>query len=157
MYKNQLEIFIKRFDNFNELDKKKQVDYFGYFLTSELKIDSFTAKQIKECFDLLSIKQYSRIAAYLSENSRNKKCKYLKNKIGYRLERSVYDSIKYEVINEPKKIQVLQQLTDLASKIKDSQEKAFLLEAINCYCVESFRATIIMIWILARPYAKVYI
>lgn len=157
MDKKRLETFVERFDGFSKWDGKKQVDYFAYFLATETGVESFTAKQIQECFDLLSLKQYARTAVYLSENVGNKSGRYIKSKTGYRLERSVYDEIKQEVCNEPKKVQVSQQLSDLVPQIKDSQEKAFLSEALNCYRVEAFRATIIMIWILAIDHLQKYI
>lgn len=157
MDKKKLEDFIEWFDGFSRWNGKEQVDYFAYFLTTEEGVDSFTAKQIQECFNLLSLKQYARTAAYLSESTNKKNGQYIKSKTGYRLERSTYDDIKQRVNNEPKKIQVSQQLTNLISKVKDSQEKAFLIEAINCYRVRAYRATIIMVWILAIDHLQKYI
>lgn len=157
MDKKQLENFVERFDGFSKWDGKKQVDYFAYFLATETTSESFTAKQIQDCFDILSLKQYARVAVYLSENVGNKSGRYIKSKTGYRLERSVFDDIKQEVNNEPKKVQVSQHLTDLVSKIKDPQEEAFLAEALNCYRIEAYRATIILVWILAIGHLQKYI
>ncbi|MCR4313293.1 MAG: hypothetical protein NUV58_03530 [Candidatus Roizmanbacteria bacterium] len=157
MDRKKLETFIEKFDDFSKWGGKEQVDYFAYFLTAEENMDNFTAKQIQDCFDVLSLKQYARTASYLSENVGKKDGRYVKGNSGYRLERSVYDEIKQRVNNEPKKVQVSQQLTDLISKIKDSQEKSFLIEALNCYRVEAYRATIIMVWILAIDHFQKYI
>jgi hypothetical protein len=157
MERKLLENFVERFDDFSKWDGKKQVDYFAYFLATETTSESFMAKQIQDCFDTLSLKQYARAPIYLSENSSNKSGRYIKSKTGYRLERSVFDDIKQQVNNEPKKVQVSQHLTDLVSKIKDSQEKAFLVEALNCYRVEAYRATIILVWILAIDHLQKYI
>ena len=157
MERKLLENFVERFDDFSKWDGKKQVDYFAYFLATETSSESFTAKQIQDCFDALSLKQYARAAVYLSENSSNKSGRYIKSKTGYRLERSVFDDIKQQVNNEPKKVQVSQHLTDLVSKIKDSQEKSFLVEALNCYRVEAYRAPIILVGILAIDHLQKYI
>lgn len=157
MDRKELENFIEKFDDFSKWGGKDQVDYFAYFLTTEKNMDNFTAKQIQNCFDVLSLKQYARTASYLSENVGKKDGRYVKSNSGYRLERSIYDEIKQRVNNEPKKVQVSQQLTDLISKIKDSQEKSFLVEALNCYRVEAYRATIIMVWILAIDHFQKYI
>lgn len=157
MDKKDLENFIGKLDGFSKWDGKDQADYFAYFITAEKGVDSFTAKQIQDCFDLLSLKPYARAAAYLSENVASKSGRYIKSKSGYRLERSVYDEIKERVDNEPKKIQVSQQLRDLVPKVKDSQEKAFLIEALNCYRVEAYRATIIMVWVMAIDHLQKYI
>lgn len=157
MERKLLENFVERFDDFSKWDGKKQVDYFAYFLATETTSESFTAKQIQDCFDTLSLKQYARAAVYLSENSSNKSGRYIKSKTGYRLERSVFDDIKQQVNSEPKKVHVSQHLSDLVSKIKDSQEKSFLVEALNCYRVEAYRATIILVWILAIDHLQKYI
>ncbi len=157
MKKKQIECFVERFDNFSKLNGKEQVDYFAYFLTAEMAAESFTAKQICECFELVSLKKYARTGVYLSESAKDKKGRYIKKKIGYCLEKSVYDDIKQKVSNEPKKVQVSQQLTNLVEKMKDFQEKDFLLEALNCYHVGAFRATIVMVWILAIDHFRKYI
>jgi len=157
MDRKELENFIEKFDDFSKRGGKDQVDYFAYFLTTYKNMDNFTAKKIQDCFDVLSLRQYARTASYLSENVGKKEGRYVKSNSGYRLERSVYDEIKQLVNNEPKKVQVSQQLTDLISKIKDSQEKSFLAEALNCYRVEAYRATIIMVWILAIDHFQKYI
>lgn len=157
MRKGKLESFVERFDDFSKWDSKRQVDYFAYFLITEAGGKSFKAKQIDECFDHLSLRPYKRTAVYLSENTAKKDGRYIKDKTGYRLERSVYDDIKREVDNEPKKIQVSEQLAELVIKVKDSQERSFLEEAIRCYRVEAFRATIVMVWTLTMDHLQKHI
>lgn len=158
MNKDSLEQFIDRFDGFSNWDGRKQVDYLAYFLIAEKGFDSFTVKQIRDCFHCLLLKEYSRIPAYLSENAnRPHGGRYIKAEEGYHLERGTYDEIKKQVQNEPKKIQVSQQLTGLVAKIRDSQEQSFLIEAINCYRIEAYRATIILVWILAIDHLQKYI
>lgn len=149
--------FVSLFDNFSSWDTKKQIDYFCYFLTSFFEKKRLAPKDIQECFSQLSMKEYSRLPQYLSENALNPKGKYIRTKEGYRLERRTFDEIDMAVKNEPVKIQVSSQLEELIPKINDSSEKSFLIEAINCYRVESNRATIILIWILAVDHLQNYI
>lgn len=153
-----LEEFVSKFDDFSKWDPRKQIDYIGYFLTITGS-KSFTAKNIQDCFHKLSLRNYNRTAQYLSENaSDSKNGKYIKAKVGgYRLERRIFDEINTLVKNEPVKIQVSTQLTDLVSKIKNSNEKSFLTEAINCYRVEAYRATIVLVWILTIDHLQNYI
>lgn len=157
MNKEQLEKFVEQFDDLPRWGGKKQTDYFAYFLTIERALNNFTTKQILECFDSLNLKPYVRTSVYLSEEGRKKNGRYIKCSKGYCLERSVYNNIKQEVGNEPKKVQVSEKLMALVSKIKNAQEKVFLQEAINCYRVESYRATIVMIWILAVDHLQKYV
>ena len=157
MDKKTLEAFVDRFEDFSKWDGKKQVDYFAYFLTAGVDDSSFTAKQIKDCYSSLSLKPYARAAVYLSESVGNKKGRYVKSSTGYRLERSVKDAIKGITDNEPKKIQVSNDLKALALKLSDPHEKAFLDEAIRCYQVEAFRATIVMVWTLTIEHVRKYV
>ncbi len=157
MADQDLEKFVDSFDGFSKWNGKDQVDYFAYFLTVEKNQESFTAKQIQDCFQKLSLKEYARVSAYLSENVSSKQGRYVKKDSGYRLERSIQDQIRQKIKNEPNKIQVSDQLTDLIPKIKDSQEKEFLIEALNCYRVEAFRATITLVWILTVDHLQKYI
>lgn len=157
MAEQKLEEFLNKFDDFSKWNGKDQVDYFAYFLTVEKGQESFTAKQVQDCFQSLSLKEYSRVSAYLSENVSDKQGRYVKKDSGYRLERSVQDDIRQKVNNEPNKIQVSHQLTELIPQIKDSQEQTFLIEALNCFRVEAFRATITLIWILTIDHLQKYI
>jgi len=43
------------------------------------------------------------------------------------------------------------------TKVKNTNEKVFLIEAINCYRVEAYRATIVLLWILAIDHLQSYI
>lgn len=152
-----LSSFVSLFDSFSSWNTRKQIDYFCYFLTSISEKKGVTPKDIQECFIQLSMKEYSRLPQYLSENARDSKGKYIRTKDGYRLECRTFDEINMTIKNEPVKIQVSNQLEELVPKIKDSSEKSFLVEAINCYRVESNRATIILIWILAMDHLQNYI
>lgn len=157
MEEMELESFVEQFSDFPKWATSKQIEYLGYFLTAVLGGNSFTAKQLDDCFRQLSLKPYSRMSSYLSEYTGKKGTRFIKNKTGYRLERSIFDGVKRVVNSEPKKIQVSQQLSDLVLKIKDSQERIFLEEAINCYKVEAFRATIILVWMLTMEHLQRYV
>lgn len=50
---------------------------------------------------------------------------------------------------DPTVAAVAKVLSDLPSKLPDLAEKEFLTEALNCYRVRAFRASIIMVWNLA--------
>lgn len=154
--KKELNVFVDQFDDFSSWDGKKQVDYFTYFLINKQKNKAVTATQIVSCYENLDLRQYSRIAAYLSGESKVGTGKYLKLPKGYTLERKTADEIDRQVKNEPKKIQVSQELADLVSLVQDSQEKSFLIEAINCFRIEAYRATIVMVWTLAIDHLQKY-
>jgi hypothetical protein len=141
--------YVELFDDFGDWDGPKQVEYFAYFLTGVMGQRTFSAKEIKECFEVVYLKPYSRIAPFLSEHAhKGKGGRFVKLEGEYRLERSAFEDIRRKVEEEPKKIAVSQQLTDLLLQVTDLQEHAFLKEAIDCYRVRAFRATIVLVWIL---------
>ena len=152
-----VESFVSRFDKFSSWDARKKIDYLTYYLTAVVGKRGISVSDIKDCFTQLSLKLYSRLPQYLSENVRGSKGKYVRIAEGYRLEKKTFDEINTSVKNEPVKIQVSKQLEELIPKIINSNEKAFLIEAINCYRVESYRATIVLTWILTIDHLQNYI
>lgn len=142
----ELEKFIKKIPNFDELSKIDQIDFFAYYLLFKNGNDYVTVSQINNCFDKLDIGKYARISSYLSENSRGKNKKYNKMKTGYRLERNKKNEIEVCVTDEPQKVSVCTKLSDLQGKLSSNDENVFLDEVLNCYKVEAYRASIIMAW-----------
>ncbi|MDE2230341.1 MAG: hypothetical protein KGL11_15040 [Alphaproteobacteria bacterium] len=157
MTREQLELYVARLDEFSSWASGRQIDFIAYFLSTQPNKDSFTAREIDGCFELLSLHRYTRLAQYLSENTGKPRSKYIKHTRGYRLERRAFDAIRVAVDAEPQRIQVSQHLVDLIPKVNDSQERSFLEEAIRCYRVEAFRAAIVMVWALTVDHLQKYV
>ncbi len=156
MTREELNLFVTRFPDFASWSATKQVDYLAYYLLTQPTAESAAVADIEECMELLDLRPYSRLSVYLSEEVNKKGGRYIKHAKGYRLERSVFDEIRIAVDSEPKRVQVGKQLLDLVPKLTDSQERNFLEEAIRCYRVESYRATIIMVWVLTMDHLQKY-
>ncbi len=153
-----IENFIAKFDDFPGWAPTKQVDYITYYWTTEGGKDGISGNEITNSFRLLHLKEYKRVRPYLSENASGRKGKYVKVPSGgYRLTRAKYNEIDREVKQEPVRVAVSTQLTDLVAKVLDSSEEEFLDEAINCYRVEAYRAFIILVWIVAVDHLQKYI
>lgn len=157
MIRDELLLYISRFSDFSSWPANRQVDYLAYYLLSLEGTESVTVAQIEECLTLLDMRPYTRLQVYLSEQVKKKEGKYVKHAKGYRLERGASDEIRATVDAEPKRVHVAKQLSDLVPKIKDSQEREFLEEAIRSYRVESYRATIVMVWILTMDHLQKHI
>lgn len=153
----RLKEFIQKLDDFSRWDRTKQADYIGFFLTGISKEKSFTGRDIQSCFEALDLKKYERLPQYLSDNMKGTTPKYVKKKEGYRLERGTFDQIKKVVENELEKVEVSEKLEVLAFMIEESQEKDFLIEGLNCFRVQAYRAFIVMIWILTVDHLKRFI
>lgn len=153
-----LQAFIAKFDDFTKWPQTKQVDYVSYYLIEEKSYTGVTGSDLQKAFQDAHLKQYKRVSAYLSENASDRNGKYIKaNGGGYRLTLAKYNEIDRLVKQEPTKVAVSTQLTDLVEKIEESNEKGFLTEAINCYRIEAYRGFIIMVWIVTIDHLQKYI
>lgn len=157
MTREELNLFAARFGDFANWSATRQIDYLVYYLISSAGAEDVSVSDIEKCMELLDLRPYSRLKVYLSEETTKKGGRYVKRAQGYRLERAAFDTIRAVVDAEPKRVQVAKQLSDLIPKIKDSQERSFLEEAIRSYRVESYRATIIMVWVLTIDHLQKYV
>ncbi|MBL8159478.1 hypothetical protein JNJ66_03400 [Candidatus Saccharibacteria bacterium] len=153
----QVTTFVDKFDDFVSWSRTQQVDYIAYYLTADNET-SLTAADIDDTMHDLHLKPYRRTRQYLSENASSTKGKYVKIKSGgYRLTKAKYDEIDRLVKQEPVKVSISTQLTDIVSQVSDNNEKNFLIEALNCYRIEAYRAFIIMVWIVVINHLQMYI
>lgn len=157
MTREDLMLFASRFGDFSVWPVTKQIDYLVYYIMGQPDLESATTADIEKCMTLLDLRPYARLAVYLSEGTSKKGGRYVKHAKGYRLERAAFDEIRSVVDAEPKRVQVAKQLSDLIPKLTDSQERSFLEEAIRSYRVESYRATIIMVWILTMDHLQKHV
>lgn len=151
-----LENFVNKIPEFNTLPGNKQTDFLAYFLVTTPKKD-FTVAELENCFKSLSMKPYSRLRVYLSEQAKLPKGKYFKQYSGYSLARNAIEEISREIGQEPQKKQVSKQLQDSLKKITDELERGFLEEAITCYAIGANRAAIVLTWILTTHHLQKYI
>lgn len=150
--------FISNLEDFANWSGQKQVDWLAYYLQTINGSGGFTSKDVYDLFERLSLKPYSRLRAYLSEQSaKTRGGKYIKTKLGYRLGMGTSTDIKRVLDHEPKKIKASQQLESLLTKVTDLQEQAFLKEVLDCYRVQAFRAAIVMGWILVVHHLQKHI
>ena len=96
----KLEGFVQKIPEFLKKTSGEMIIYFVYYCLYIEGLQQIQPKQIEECYSILSIKSYSNVAAYLANHAKGKNATFLKNKVGYTLERSVVDKIKKEVSEE---------------------------------------------------------
>jgi hypothetical protein len=147
--KTELESFTSSVKDFYKKRSREQVDYFIYFLTIEKDNASIQATAIRDCFLILNLLPYSRISAYLAENCKSKDRfppKFLRIKNGFQLHRNHRILLETNLNKKPLKVKVKKELHDLLINIKNPYENEFLIEAINCFEISAYRASIIMVW-----------
>jgi hypothetical protein len=155
-----LEEFIAKIKNFDNLKQTELIEYFTYFLTAELKQHSTNATQIRECFLRLRLSPYSNISAYLTNNLKGRAKqppKFIRDKSGYLLHRSLQEKIRQTLKENLLKVKVNRDLRNLLSHLDNSDENDFLKEAIDCFEISAYRAAIIMVWNLTLDHLHSYI
>ena len=145
----ELELFILRIPNFENQSASQLIDYFAFFLQQICAQTAFSAVQIRECFEHLSLRPYSNIPSYLSKNS-GKNGKFIKQKDGYILDRSTREKLATsvdEIILPPASIDLIDlSIFDHAPYYIKSTAK----EMIHCYDSGLYNATLVLMRKLAE-------
>lgn len=132
--------------NFTNLPQKEQVKLIAFFYCVENNIHFFNTSDIKNEFSNQHLPCPSNIS---SEISRLKKEKILiSTKDGYSFNRPVKIKMEKQYIWSHHIRETNNTLENLSTNINNPFQKNFLEEAIRCFNVKSFRASIIMTWLL---------
>jgi len=92
-----LEDFIWKINNFLDINKSQQIDFFFYYIQT-IEEEIVTPQLISECFNSLHIEKYSNISQYLSSKSRTwKGKKFIKKEVWYALERKYKEVLEKEI------------------------------------------------------------
>lgn len=136
----QLEQFISRINGFDDLPKRAQIEWFGYYL-SNVEVNEITTETVKACFNKLDIPPYSNLSQYF----RLSKVFYKKN-----------SELSYHLVRDKKKeIESILNLPPLFIASNDFFPKEILLhtrkyieivgnQAIICYDNGQYDASMVM-------------
>lgn len=155
-----LESFVDRVENFQSLKATEQIDYFLYYLTIEENMPAANATPLRECFIKLRLSPYSNISAYLGLHLKprdNSYPKFLRLASGYILHRSLQDKLQEQIKDSKLKRKISRDLRSLLVRVKKPYENEFLKEAIDCFEISAYRATITMTWNLTLDHLYEYI
>lgn len=109
---------------------------------------SFDSRHLRLCFQQAGVEPPD-MSVYLPRLAAKKPPQLIKGPDGYRLAGAVRRDLDKRLGGDSAVIAVTKALSDLPSKMPDLAERTFLTEALNCYRVKAYRATIIMAWNLA--------
>lgn len=134
-----------------------RVDAFVYYLTEELGQTAATVKQIEQCFRDCHLRVPKSVAPHLSRGLSTKPPKFIKVDGGYRLERHNREFIKDTLGALTHTAPLPKELRALEGKIAAGAEHDWLKEALDCYSVGAYRATLVMFWLFALDHLFRYI
>lgn len=142
--------------NYQGIDRHT-TGYFLYYLVEEQGKAGATATEIAQCFRECDLAPPARLASYLSEGLSGPRPDYIKVPSGYRLERKRKEEIAKSLGARKDVVQTSAELRALEGLFTDSDTKAFLKEAIDCFEAGANRAAVIMVWLLTFDHFLNYI
>jgi hypothetical protein len=143
-----LKEFIGQVSGFADWSHPDKIKVFGWYLHAHVGSEYFTAAQIRECYDKLSL-DAPMLNRDLERMARKKPPELLKDGQGYRLHGKVRQLLDAKYGQAQTTIVVTKLLAELPAKVPGIEERAFLDEVLRCYKAQAFRATTVMAWNLA--------
>jgi len=128
--------------------KKSAVDQllaFAWFIEARQGRASFDGAYMRQCFKDAGIDPPD-MSVYLPRLAAKRPPQLLRDKGGYRLTAALRRTLDARFGGDPTVVAVAKTLTDLPAKLPDLAEREFLTEALSCYRVRAYRATVIMAW-----------
>lgn len=145
----QLDEFVRQVDRFDAFPTREKCQVLGWFLHTHKKMEHFGAKDIGACYHQLNLKTPNVSQALQRMTSERKPPDLIKQRGGYKLERTLRLALDAKYSSNPSFITVSKILSELPEKIPNLAEKSFFIEALLCYRISAFRSCIVMVWNLA--------
>jgi SepF-like predicted cell division protein (DUF552 family) len=158
--KDGLDQFTSNVKDFFNLKSSDQIDYFLYYLTVVGNSGTIQITPIRDCFVISEITPYSNISQYVTSNLKPKDKaypKFLRIRDGYQLHRNMKAVLEENIIKKPLKAKVSQDLRQILEHIKNHVENEFLKEAVDCFEISAYRASIVMVWNLTLDHLYEYV
>ena len=141
--------FLENISDFDSLTKKEQVKLIAFFYCVENKKQHFKANDITKEFEKNSLLKPSNISAEIIRLKKSKPTILIENKDGFSFHRTAKKELEETYLGVTHKLDVSNTLRDLIAELNGNEQKKYLEEAISCFEIKSFRASIIMTWLLA--------
>jgi hypothetical protein len=140
--------FVAGVTGFAELSHTDKIELFGWYLHTNDGRDRFDQSSVRQSYDELHLVPPD-LSTYFKRMVERRPPLLLKDSRGYRLEGNVRRRLDLKFAVHPTIVAVSRLLSDLPKRVPGSAERAFLDEAVSCYRVGAFRASIVMAWNLA--------
>jgi hypothetical protein len=144
--------FVASVSGFESLDAQTQTDILAYYLLNHGGATAVSAAALESLREALHLSPQSRMAQYLSENSRKQKsrpARYVKAKTGYVLERGYAKALSSSHLGRPSAVNIATGLRSTLNAIGDPAVRAYLEEAMACFEQNLLRSALIMTWCVA--------
>lgn len=145
--KTPLDAFANRV-GFLSLNQADQIRSLAWFLHTVSGKERLVTSDFRECFQALHLEP-PNISRYLSYLSEGKGRAFIRDRKGFRLEAKCRARLGDAYSDEIETVQIRKLLSDTVGGISDAEQRIFADEALRCFSVKAFRASIVMTWNLA--------
>jgi hypothetical protein len=139
---------LNRVTDFDDLTQKEQVKLVSFFHCVEHDKERFNQSDIKNEFDKHKLFQPSNLSREFSNLSKTKPPIFVSNGKGIAFHRTAKKNLEESFLGLKHRQDVSIVLRELLDKVSGNEQKMFLEEAISCFEIKSFRAAIILTWLL---------
>ena len=144
----ELTDLISHVANFAGMSHVDRVKVLGWYLHTYKGQEWVTTTDVRCCYEALHL-DVPNIADVLASLAAKKPKVFLKKSNHYKLEMCVRQELDKKYGNRPISIAVEKSLAELPARLTDETKRKYLIEALNCYKSQCFRAAILMAWNLA--------
>ena len=148
---------VKLVPNLAQMTHADKVKLFAWYIHTSKKQDRFDLASIRSCYDQIHLEKPANLAACVQKLQQKRPSEVLKDSRGYRLENRVREIFDSKYGTRPITLVVDTMLSELPGKITSEAERLFLAEAIACFRIKAFRASIIMTWNVAFDHFEEWI
>jgi len=148
---------LDKIDDFDNLTAKEQVRLLSFFHCVSHQKEYFTTSDIKDEFDAQKLRQPANVSNELIKLSSTKPPIILKDKKGWTFHRTAKKELDEIYLGSSHKRAISVTLRDLLKAISGKEQQLFLEEAITCFEIKAFRASVIMTWLLCLDTIYEYI
>lgn len=135
--------------NFGKLSFVEQIKRFAWYLTCRLGKATFTGTDISKCFVDGNLPKPSAVSPFLNSLVNQKKPFLVRKGTAYSLSRLGREQFDKTLSTRDATIAVDKLLSELPAKLHNASERIYLEEALKCFRVCAYRASIVMAWNLA--------
>jgi hypothetical protein len=140
--------FLENISDFDDLSKKEQVKLLAFFHCVENSKQHFKTNEITLEFEKNSLPKPSNISAEITRLKKAKPKILIETKEGISFHRTARKVLEEAFLEKKHKKEVSNTLRNLIIELSGIEQKNYLEEAISCFEIKSFRASIIMTWLL---------
>jgi hypothetical protein len=140
--------FVTAIPNFYSNSGMDHILLIAWHIHTDKQKTFFDSAMLRDCFRQASLDS-PNIGQYLTRLSEKKPPQIKKERAGYRLSAAIKREMDAKYGDAPTTVTVSKLLSDLPNKIPNLAEKVFLSEALKCYKIGAYRASIVMVWNLA--------